>query len=140
MHKELSVVLLHFGDLTQLQRSMDSILPLPPRTELQVLEVHTLPEPTRQYAIKHAATQAQGRILYILNSGEVCPFAYDHLIFSTLHRPNVMIGAFKNPGSKTKLSFSEFESVISFQKHSPKLSNFFVRRAALLEAGAAAFC
>ena len=127
--KELSVILLHLSDTTPSQRSLDSIFPLPPKTDFQILDPSVL----------ETAAQAQGRILYFLNSGEVCPFAYDHLIFSTIHRPNVMIGAFKNPESKKKLSCFEFESVISFHKHQAQLTNFFVRRAAFVEAGAAAF-
>lgn len=130
MHKELSVILLHSGDLPPSQLSLDSIYPLPPKTDFQILNASAL----------QTATQVQGRILYFLNSGEVCPFGYDHLIFSTLFRPGVMIGAFKNPESKTKLSCLEFESVVSFHKKRATLSNFFVRRAAFIEAGAAAFC
>lgn len=130
MHKELSVILLHSGDTPPSQRSLDSIYPLPPKTDFQIINPSTL----------ETAAQAQGRILCFLNSGEVCPFAYDHLIFSTLYRRNVMIGAFKNPESKTKLSCSGFESVVSFQQHQAQLTNFFVRRAAFIEAGAAAFC
>jgi len=51
-----------------------------------------------------------------------------------------MLGCLSPTVGKKNLSCHCFESVVSFKKYSNSHRSFFIRRAAFLEAGAAAFC